>query len=93
MKVNFETALGSYRIQRFPLRAQQPLQAWDAADEYLMEYVEQHIHDLPSLSVSIYNDDFGALACWFADLKPNWISDSYVAKQSCLINFSLIYFL
>lgn len=75
------------QLVRYPQNLQHPSwQAWDAADEYLMEYVEQNIQNLSNLSVSIYNDDFGALACWFADLKPKWVSDSYVAKQSCLIN-------
>jgi 23S rRNA (guanine1835-N2)-methyltransferase len=61
-------------------------QAWDAADEYIIEYVEQNVQGLQHQSISIYNDDFGALACWFADFKPLWVSDSYVAKQSCLVN-------
>jgi 23S rRNA (guanine1835-N2)-methyltransferase len=75
------------QLVRYPQDLQHPSwQAWDAADEYLIEYVELHFQDLQSHSISIYNDDFGALACWFADTKPLWVSDSYVAKQSCLIN-------
>lgn len=75
------------QLVRYPQDLQHPSwQAWDAADEYLIEYVEQNFQDLRSHSISIYNDDFGALACWFADAKPLWVSDSYVAKQSCLIN-------
>jgi len=75
------------QLVRYPQDLQHPSwQAWDAADEYLIEYVEQNIQELQSQSVSIYNDDFGALACWFADVKPKWVSDSFVAKQSCLIN-------
>lgn len=75
------------QLVRYPQDLQHPSwQAWDAADEYLIEYVEQNIQHLKSQSISIYNDDFGALACWFAATKPIWVSDSYVAKQSCLIN-------
>lgn len=75
------------QLVRYPQDLQHPSwQAWDAADEYLIEYVEQNIQDFQSKLISIYNDDFGALACWFAGAKPIWISDSYVAKQSCLIN-------
>jgi 23S rRNA (guanine1835-N2)-methyltransferase len=75
------------QLVRYPQELQHPSwQAWDAADEYLIEYVEQNFQDLQSHSISIYNDDFGALACWFAAAKPLWVSDSYVAKQSCLIN-------
>jgi 16S rRNA (guanine1207-N2)-methyltransferase/23S rRNA (guanine1835-N2)-methyltransferase len=75
------------QLVRYPQELQHPSwQAWDAADEYLIEYVEQNFQDLQSHSISIYNDDFGALACWFTAAKPLWVSDSYVAKQSCLIN-------
>jgi 16S rRNA (guanine1207-N2)-methyltransferase/23S rRNA (guanine1835-N2)-methyltransferase len=75
------------QLVRYPQDLQHPSwQAWDAADEYLINYVEQHIQDLQNQSVSIYNDDFGALACWFADTQPIWINDSYVSKQSCLLN-------
>ena len=75
------------QLVRYPQELQHPSwQAWDAADEYLIEYVEKNIQDLQSQTVSIYNDDFGSLACWFAHLNPSWISDSFVAKQSCLVN-------
>lgn len=75
------------QLVRYPQDLQHPSwQAWDAADEYIIEYVEQNVQDLQHQSISIYNDDFGALACWFAALKPLWVSDSYVAKQSCLVN-------
>ncbi|MEP1447915.1 MAG: methyltransferase [Paraglaciecola sp.] len=75
------------QLVRYPQQLQHPSwQAWDAADEYLIEYIEQNIPDFEKLSISIYNDDFGALACWFAASHPHWVSDSYVAKQSCLIN-------
>ena len=75
------------QLVRYPQDLQHPSwQAWDAADEYIIEYVEQNFQDIKNQSVSIYNDDFGALACWFADSKPIWVSDSFVAKQSCLVN-------
>ena len=77
------------QLVRYPQNLQHPSwQAWDAADEYLIEYVEQHFQaeDLKSFGLSIYNDDFGTLACWFVAAEPIWVSDSYVAKQSCLIN-------
>ena len=75
------------QLVRYPQELQHPSwQAWDAADEYLIEYVEKNIQDLQSQTVSIYNDDFGSLACWFAHVTPSWISDSFVAKQSCLVN-------
>lgn len=75
------------QLVRYPPDLQHPSwQAWDAADEYLIEYVAQNFQNPDNMSISIYNDDFGALACWFASAKPIWVSDSYVARRSCLIN-------
>jgi 16S rRNA (guanine1207-N2)-methyltransferase/23S rRNA (guanine1835-N2)-methyltransferase len=79
----------SLKLLRYPPQLQHPSwQAWDAADEYIIE----HVQSLPNLSASthlrIYNDDFGALACWFVDYQTTWISDSFVAHQSCLMNLS-----
>jgi 16S rRNA (guanine1207-N2)-methyltransferase/23S rRNA (guanine1835-N2)-methyltransferase len=49
------------QLVRYPQDLQHPSwQAWDAADEYLIEYVEQNVQDLQRQSVSIYNDDFGS---------------------------------
>jgi len=77
------------QLIRYPQALQHPSwQAWDAADEYLIEHVEQNITNLGNKSIRIYNDDFGVLACWFAAVKPKWISDSYVASQSCLLNLA-----
>ncbi|EPY3689087.1 23S rRNA (guanine(1835)-N(2))-methyltransferase, partial [Cronobacter sakazakii] len=42
-------------LQRFPpMPEETPLQAWEAADEYLLQQVEQ-----PSGPVLIFNDSFG----------------------------------
>jgi 23S rRNA (guanine1835-N2)-methyltransferase len=87
MKTSLTLLDRNLQLVRYPQELQHPSwQAWDAADEYLIEYVEKNIQDLQSQTVSIYNDDFGSLACWFAHLNPSWISDSFVAKQSCLVN-------
>ncbi|MEP0354189.1 methyltransferase [Paraglaciecola sp.] len=89
--MNTRLALLNKNIQlvRYPETLQHPSwQAWDAADEYLIEHVEQHLDGAKGKSVRIVNDDFGALTCWFASTKPTWVSDSYVAKQACLLNLS-----
>lgn len=76
-------------LVRYPESLQHPSwQAWDAADEYLIEHVEQQLDGAKHKTVRIINDDFGALACWFANNKPTWVSDSYVAKQACLLNLN-----
>jgi 23S rRNA (guanine1835-N2)-methyltransferase len=89
MKASLTLIDKSLKLLRYPPQLQHPSwQAWDAADEYIIEYVQA----LPSLNAStrlrIYNDDFGALACWFVDYPTTWISDSFVAHQSCLMNLA-----
>lgn len=75
------------QLVRYPQNLQHPSwQAWDAADEYLIEHVEQHISWTKLQGVRIYNDDFGTLACWFAAARPSWVSDSYVARRACEVN-------
>ena len=89
MKVKFETSLGSYRIQRFPLRAQQPLQAWDAADELLLNtLVAEYPECLTSTEsrVLLVNDQFGALATALHTQQPDCWSDSTMSHAATAFN-------
>lgn len=57
--------LGSLQLQldRYPPEQKtRSLQAWDAADELLIRYVQQQEADLPQ-PLLLLNDQFGALAC------------------------------
>ncbi|MGF1691208.1 methyltransferase [Photobacterium kagoshimensis] len=75
-------------LSRYPQRKNETLQAWDAADEYLIN----HTHDMaldPQRPILILNDSFGALSCWFAEKgQVTSISDSYVAQQGCRQNLA-----
>ncbi|EGT4350822.1 23S rRNA (guanine(1835)-N(2))-methyltransferase RlmG [Cronobacter sakazakii] len=72
-------------LQRFPpMPEETPLQAWEAADEYLLQQVEQ-----PSGPVLIFNDSFGALACALADVRPVSVNDSFIAHQATRHNLRL----
>ncbi|KXI30278.1 methyltransferase [Paraglaciecola hydrolytica] len=83
----FDQAL---QLVRYPEHLQHPSwQAWDAADEYIIEYLQERPELAKAKGLRIYNDDFGALSCWFANQKPTWISDSYVALRSCQDNLAL----
>lgn len=41
MNTHMQVTLGSYKLCRFPLESGEKLQAWDAADEYLLTDVTQ----------------------------------------------------
>ena len=83
------TPFGDYSLQRYPSNAnqgrQQSLRAWDAADEYLLQWLSQQ--PLPeSLNTLILNDSFGAL-CVSINRWPNQTqSDSFIALEGCRIN-------
>ncbi|MDO6497620.1 methyltransferase [Photobacterium sanguinicancri] len=76
------------KLARYPQRKNETLQAWDAADEYLIN----HTHDIvldPQRPILIFNDSFGALSCWLAEKgQVTSISDSYVAQQGCSQNLA-----
>ncbi|WP_159567682.1 23S rRNA (guanine(1835)-N(2))-methyltransferase RlmG [Budvicia diplopodorum] len=60
------------------------LQAWDAADEYLMNTVDKAL--LAKGPVFILNDTFGTLACELAMFNPVSYGDSYVSELATLRN-------
>ncbi|MFC4700461.1 methyltransferase [Glaciecola siphonariae] len=70
------------RLLRFPEQgAHSSLQAWDAADELLLNHLsEQNL--IASKGIAIINDDFGALYCALADASPLVFSDSFMAHTA-----------
>ncbi len=103
-ETNLETELtapqGNFAVQRYPKRQNERLRAWDAADEYLLNYVGQPDidNDLSGLtmlaqrhSALVVNDSFGALAIALAaDMSDaaslvSW-SDSYLAHRALTAN-------
>ncbi|MBD1580821.1 methyltransferase [Pseudoalteromonas sp. S16_S37] len=77
-------------LHRFPLEQKnRSLQAWDAADEYLIDHVQEHHNQ--ALRILILNDSFGALTCALKALGCNQrhiinVNDSFVSQQACQYN-------
>ena len=76
-------------LHRFPLEQKnRSLQAWDAADEYLVDHVFTH-HDTLK-HVLIFNDSFGSLTSamlsQYPDIKITNVSDSFIALKACQHN-------
>ena len=71
-------------LHRFPqMREESPLQAWDAADEYLLQQT------LPEGPILVFNDSFGALTCAL-NPRPVWhVSDSWLSQQATWQNLRL----
>ncbi len=74
---------GQFNLLRPGANQKQPLRAWDAADEYLIDTVYQH-H--PRQTLSIFNDQFGALGTSLHAQCTLWVSDSYCATQALELN-------
>ncbi len=85
METLMRVAHGEFSLQRLPLRAHDSLQAWDAADEYVLE--ELAADKLPdNAGVVVLNDGFGALAVALSRYRPTAISDSWLSQQATRIN-------
>ncbi|ECC9552894.1 23S rRNA (guanine-N-2-) -methyl transferase rlmG [Salmonella enterica] len=68
----------SLTLKRFPQTDDvNPLLAWEAADEYLLQQLDEKEIRGPVL---ILNDTFGALSCALAEHSPYSIGDSYLSE-------------
>lgn len=79
-------------LSRFPVsQVNRSLQAWDSADEYLINHVHEQGLINAQTKVAIFNDAFGALAtnfCHCGSENPNVISinDSYISSEGASYN-------
>jgi len=80
---------GQFQLRRFPVRKDELLQAWDAADEYLLKYLAAENLSAANSTVLILNDSFGALAVALHQQAPLAQSDSYLSQQATVNNLDL----
>lgn len=80
------TSYGSFELYRFPVRKKETLRAWDAADEYVLKYLEENelLHE--GVSILIVNDAFGALSVPLSHFTPVVMTDSYLSMQAISAN-------
>ncbi|MDH5601221.1 MAG: methyltransferase [Gammaproteobacteria bacterium] len=72
---------GEFKLSRYPKRKNELLRAWDAADEYLLNYLDQLNFDRQGLNVLIVNDGFGALTTALSThIITHW-TDSWLSQQ------------
>ncbi|MBD3585987.1 methyltransferase [Salinimonas sp. HHU 13199] len=91
MNTTFSLLERQLYLARYPEKHQhKSLQAWDSADELIIEHINANQTDLDTSKCIILNDDFGALGTWYAcapdAIKPVWYSDSWVAHRSLTKN-------
>jgi 16S rRNA (guanine1207-N2)-methyltransferase len=78
----------SLLLHRYPLRRNDPLRPWDAADEFLLKHV-QDAGSEPGEEVLVINDGFGALATALHDRHPTTWNDSYLSRLALDHNLAL----
>ncbi len=99
--MNTQFTLGAVQLtlHRWPLnQPNHSLQAWDAADELILEYALpllslQHTEPATPLTVLVLNDAFGALACTLSasaqrPMLQYWLQDSVLAQLACRHNLA-----
>lgn len=82
----FQSAFGTAVLQRRPPAAGRPLQAWDAADSYLLAQLREHTAQ-PRHTL-IVNDRFGALALALHAWQPHSWGDSCLAHLALQDNLA-----
>ncbi|MFB8210537.1 methyltransferase [Streptomyces sp. NPDC056010] len=78
------TSEAGYDLARFPEDPRDPFRAWDAADAYLLQHLEEAVD--VSGNVVVIGDRWGALSTVLAAHHPVQISDSYLGQRATAAN-------
>jgi len=76
-------------LHRHPRRKNETLQAWDSADEYLINHFNENElgkYIAEDGQLLIINDGFGALSCYFSEIERTVVSDSFLSVNSIKLN-------
>lgn len=74
-------------LDRFPTgQVNRSLQAWDAADEYLINYLQQEQLISSKQKILIFNDNFGALSCNLSQHQLYCVNDSFLSQKGIELN-------
>lgn len=80
---------GDFRLARYPNRKRELLRAWDAADEYLLNYFFAEDEQAQNLNILIVNDNFGALTTALTEHNLTIWTDSWLAQEGIKQNLAL----
>ncbi len=83
-----ENQFNQFYLERFPKTNHKTLRAWGAADEYLLQYLQEFEFE-KNIKVLIVNDQFGALTCSLSKLNPTVWTDSFLSRTAIINNLNL----
>ena len=82
---HFLAAGQDYQLQRFPLRKNDQLRAWNSADQLLIAGAIEH----RAKKILLINDEHGAISLALHQRHCISWTDSYLSRQACEHNFKL----
>ena len=92
METLLQAPQGNFELLRWPKHSTELLRAWDAADEYLLEYLAEELAKKSEIKsdtkLLIVNDSFGALSVALSQYQPQSYSDSYNSQQATRHNLT-----
>ncbi len=87
MNTIFTIADKQLQLDRLPLgQSNRSLQAWDAADELLLQQALPLLNERAGLKVVVMHDLFGALSCALGDYPHIQQNDSVLSQQATVHN-------
>ncbi|PKF51813.1 methyltransferase [Enterovibrio nigricans] len=83
MKTTLEISGIALSLRRYPIQKNETLQAWDAADEYLIEHLES-MELAENTHLLVLNEGFGAITCWASlkGMRVTVVNDSLLSQLS-----------
>ena len=76
---------GSFELARHPVRTNETLRAWDAADELVLRHVAS-LTSAADASILVVNDAWGTLAVALAPVRPWSLGDSALSHAGACVN-------
>jgi len=86
LETSIKTPFGDYQLHRYPVVKKETLRAWDAADEYVLQYLDENKLLQEKTSLLIINDGFGGLSVPLSKYHPVVVTDSYLSTQAIIAN-------
>lgn len=76
---------GRFHLSRYPIRSNEQLRAWDAADEFILNWLAENEVPLEDLQILILNDSFGALSVAMSNESSANLADKYTSGAEGLV--------